>query len=248
MNYSSNRIVKSVYRRVNPYRYEKWDRLRVKFVRNSKARILVYTDSRGFLINSAKLFRSPIGSYVQKLTCNYQVEYHLCKKNHTTIADFLLEFEAKIRDFDAVILHVGIVDFSPRPIDNLSKVLMTKNQVFDQLGIKYDTLDQIRRQSLVTLDILDQLIDRLQFENLIYIGCNKVLSHWNGSYSGIRPVNINDMLELERVMLSSISNVVELIDWSDSDIMHRTLDNIHPSRIGFDWIHKNIEMNLKKML
>lgn len=240
MNFSSERIAKAFYRRVNPYRFEKWERFRPRYNIESKRKILVYTDSRGFLIHKPKYFRSPIGSYLQGLRSSFHTDYYLCKHRHTTLPDFLLEHENNIKKYDVVILHLGIVDFSPRPIENLKMVISQKNKVLDKLGIRYDINQQLKQKTFMTDEILEQLFSRLDAANLIYIGCNRILNYWEGNYHGQRPKNINDLLHFDKFLCERIEKSISLTGWSDLEIKQYTFDNIHLTRSGFRWLENQI--------
>lgn len=247
MNFSRERIAKAFYRRFNPYRFEKWDRLKQHYETKSKRRVLVYTDSRGFLIHKAKYFRSPIGTYLQSLRSRFHTEYYLCRHSHTTLPDFLLEHGKSLGNYDIVILHLGVVDFSPRPIENLKKVISQKNKILDDLGIKYELQQQLTKKTFMTDQILEQISSRLDLSNLIYIGCNRILNDWEGNYHGQRPKNINELLYFDELLCERIERSVSLAGWSDSEIKQYTFDNVHLTRSGFRWLENRLLCEIEKL-
>lgn len=80
-----------------------------------KRKILIYTDSRGQHIPYGA---DPFDLYAMRLSKRADIEADvvLCPMKWTTTVDFL-DFikERKPSQYDAVILHTGIVDWSPRP-------------------------------------------------------------------------------------------------------------------------------------
>lgn len=78
-------------------------------------KILIFSDSRGQFVPRGV---NPDVLYTHRLAKNPDYNCHLilCPMKWTTIADFIgLSSSLKLDDYEAVILHLGIVDWSPRP-------------------------------------------------------------------------------------------------------------------------------------
>src|SRR5690606_7070359 len=70
-------------------------------------RIFVYTDSRGFKVESWYCKKNPIGSYIAKLARVFRVDYSICEYQHTTLIDFLYDIRrVNVRQYDFIVLHV----------------------------------------------------------------------------------------------------------------------------------------------
>ena len=165
--------------------------------------ILIFTDSRG----SYKEPNSNYKLYTEKLSENYNVSSYIYKYKWTTILDFLNLLNngtIKPENYDYVILHVGISDFSPRhsqiAINNIYK---DKKQIFDSVfgeenikkylntdfnidyeGDKTINLYSIEMAKMYIIPILQKI------NNLIWIGSNNIVDGWNGNYFRERPKNI----------------------------------------------------------
>ncbi len=75
--------------------------------------------------------------------------------------------------------------------------------------------------------------------NLIYIGCNPIISDWRGNYWQDRPKDISNILmEYNDLMLHELKGkeFVDIKNWNESDIKKYTVDNIHLNRLGYDVI------------
>src|SRR6266540_7088089 len=101
--------------------------LKKKLIRHKK-RILIYTDSRGYYVNEWYCKKNPLFSYIAMLSSSYSVDYSLCDYKHTTLLDFLCDYEEWIggNKYAAIILHLGVVDFSPRTNRQAQQVLNQK--------------------------------------------------------------------------------------------------------------------------
>ena len=224
----------------------------------NKLKILIYTDSRGYNV-LGKNGRNPFDSYCGKLIKNYNAEYFICEEKHTTILDFLEKIKnINTNKYDAIILHCGIVDFSPRPISNLNWVLNTKkNNVYfnkamtsykdyynNPINVKYNnekTLNLYSKRFLENI-ILKEL---KSLNKLIWISSNKFVENWEGNYKKGRPKNINELVSgFEEILHENLHNVVDLRVWSDEDIKKYTIDNIHFTKEGFLMVYKLIDSKL----
>ncbi|WP_277656463.1 hypothetical protein [Seleniivibrio woodruffii] len=220
-----------------------------------KRRILIFTDSRGIEVKKLINRQNPFSSYVGYFIRNYNVKYILMPEKHTTIVDFLYyASKTDLSKYDNIVLHLGVVDFSPRPVSMVKSIRYIKRNKFVSLfGAEIDEIDELRIDNgyiynndnvtkIYSVDFLKSyLIPKLQnFNGLICVGVNRVLEHWQGSYEKARPENMNDILEYDNILRSAIDKYVTLSDWSDDDIKFYTVDNIHYTADGFRFIKEEI--------
>lgn len=221
----------------------------------NKKSILIYTDSRGYDV-VGKWDRNPFNSYIGQLVKKYRVSYEICPEKHTTILDFLVFMESiDAKKYDHIILHCGVVDFSPRPISNLEWVLESKqNNKYVRLAqSKYpehyesplETVYQGERtQNLYSFEFLQtEVIPRLQeIDKLVWISSNRFVPNWEGNYTKGRPANINELVSrFDSLMVENLSSTVNLRVWSYDDIKKFTIDNIHFTEEGFAEVSNLIE-------
>jgi hypothetical protein len=181
-------------------------------------------------------------------------------ESHTTLIDFLYEwhYKYKTNNYSIVILHVGIVDFSPRPESMLKSIRKLKNNKVEKLFFdNFDKLDPLllsncmyqneRTFSMYTLDFLKKYILRelKLIDNLIYIGSNRILDNWLGNYSKERPKNMNEIIKYDRLILDTLKYSIDISNWTDSEIKKYTVDNIHLSSEGFRYLENELEIKLK---
>lgn len=218
----------------------KWKNLKRK-------KILIYTDSRGYNVIS-KWGKNPFESYILRLCFNYRTDYFICKEKFTTIVDFLILYDRiRLNKYDAVILHCGIVDFSPRPLSNISKVKESKvlSQRFNDLFLKNEIHYQSNLGNLYAGEetntlysieyLMEEIIPKLcEIPNLIWINSNHFVKGWEGNYVKGRPENIDQIVSsFDHVLEESLNNKINLKTWSDADIKMYTIDNIHFTKKGF---------------
>jgi hypothetical protein len=231
------------------------------FINFRKPKILFYTDSRGYNILS-KSGKNPLHSYIKFFLTQYQIDYFICPQKHTTIPDFLLKYEElKARDYDFVVMHCGVVDFSPRPISNLRWVLESKsgNKYFRMSGQEYSgyyespsavLYNKEKTINLYSSDFLQEIIlpDLLKIRNLIWINSNFVVPGWEGNYEKGRPKNINQFLRaFDLIMKKNLTHTVDLKSWDHNQIMRFTLDNIHFNKIGFQEVSKLLKQKIAEL-
>ena len=228
-------------------------------------KVLIFTDSRGNHKNtfiSKKIFTEKLYDYYVNLgdTCNLI----LCPYSWTTAFDFIENIEnnnIKIEEYDLIILYIGVVEFSPRPYSNFINVYNNKKLIIEKLVPKYFIDDLMnnpyntiykneKTYSLITIDIFEKIIiPYLQKFNkkLIYINTNSVVENWEGNYLLVnkygRPKNINIISEYSKLTLNKFDNVINLLEWNDNDIKKYTVDNMHLTFEGSEWIYNKI-MNI----
>ena len=103
-------------------------------------------------------------------------------------------------------------------------------------------------RSLISLEINKKVVLPYlkKLENkIIYINSNKIVPNWEGNYIEInkngRPKNINVIEEYAAQMKRwNFSNFIDLSKWSHEDIKKYTVDNMHLSYEGSEWILKKL--------
>jgi hypothetical protein len=231
-------------------------------VRNHRRpRVLVYADSRGRNITGPRKTHY-LGSYIHSLQRTFHVTYSLTPHSHTTLVDFLNFADVvDLSSFDRVILHCGIVDFSPRPLSNVEKVKVTKRGLprFDELFAinasyyekPWDTLYMGEPTiSLYSPEYLSAYIipALVEIPNLTWISSNHFVPGWEGNYTRGRPANIEQVVQLlDAQMRSAMPDVVDLSPWTPEQVRDRTVDNIHLSRNGFREVYAALHARLSRL-
>lgn len=227
-----------------------------------KKTALVYTDSRGFEIRSPFNKKNPFSSYCAHLIKEFNAEVYICPEKHTTLIDFLFFYQSLQKKFDVIILHCGVVDFSRRPISSLESIYEQKKHKFLALGFEINDLVENKNfsegavyegektASLYPLSQFEKIVlPKMQaIRGLIWIGCNKVILDWQGSYWKKRPDDINVIMAYSDLAEKRLSHVVSLSDWDNRQIKLFTDDNIHPNASGYRCIYSRVKPLLDKVL
>ena len=240
-----------------------WIYIKFYYLKNfNKPKVLIYTDSRGFEISKISNRKAPFNSYVNHFVKNYQCHTYICPEKHTTIFDFLYVLYSKQKQFkyDYIISHIGVVDFSPRPFNDVKPILNLKKYKIEKIFGKdfyksitdiklYESLYLGQKTSSIIIDEFLPLIAEKfnQINNFIWITCNPIDTKWRGNYNRDRPENINIVNEKsEKIlnMLNSDVKVINLTQWSLAEVHKFTCDNIHMSKLGMDLIEKKIKEKL----
>jgi hypothetical protein len=222
-----------------------------------KKKVLIYTDSRGFEVTKPWNRKNALSSYIKNIVKQYTCDVIICPEKHTSLLDFLDYYESNNIKYNHVILHCGIVDFAPRPESSFDEMYKAKLKLlrkynliskiskdYRKFGVKYEGEATISFLDFNTLK--SEIIPKLsKIDNLIYIGINRVLPDWNGQYWRKRPVNINEQLVLNDVILECIDQKVDLSKLTDKQIMDLTSDNVHFTNAGFDYIYNEISQILR---
>jgi hypothetical protein len=215
-----------------------------------KPKLLVYTDSRGENLVS-RLGKTGYGTYVNRLRSKYRLTYALCPESYTTIPDFLnfinrLEGER----FDAIIMHCGIVDFSPRPLSGIAKFEKSKigtprfSQLFAKNKDYYSEPFDCEYYGERTVNIYspefleDEILPELTaLPRLVWINANHFVPGWNGNYTRGRPTNIDEVVsEFDAIMEKHLPRIVDLKTWTPDQVQRFTIDNLHFTQHGFDHV------------
>lgn len=232
---------------------------------SNKPRLLVFTDSRGYEVVAPWNRQSAYASYVGQLCKEYHVEHVICPEFSTTVIDFLYEYQQRLnagKQYDVVIAHVGVVDFSPRPTTMLADMMQAKSGKIAALFPESEfDFEQYHQQAFADLyfgkpvknfysaHFLQQSVipKLLEVENLILIGCSPVLTDWQGNYWRERPKNMEMILAYSALCQAKITHFVDYSAWTAEQIKTYTIDNIHLSQAGFDLTHKEIKRHLESM-
>ena len=87
------------------------------------------------------------------------------------------------------------------------------------------------------------------YDKLIFINSNHILDGWEGNYLKINPLGrpkniniINDYVDLNKELLSDCIN----LDWNGTDIKKYTIDNMHLTYEGSEYIYDKIVTLLRR--
>lgn len=216
--------------------------------KNQRAeRLLVYTDSRGLDLTNPR-GKTTAGTYIPRLARRYHVTTVVSPQKHTTIQDFLdFSVEHDVAPYAAVILHCGIVDFSPRPVSGLARVFEPKQgrPSFERMSAAntayYAAPSEAAFEGEPTVNLyspeylVTEIIPRLQeFPNLIWITSNDFAPGWDGNFTRGRPTNIQEYVSrFDALMIDALPHVVSLKWWTPEQVKAWTIDNVHFTRQGF---------------
>ncbi|AYE88256.1 6-hydroxymethylpterin diphosphokinase MptE-like protein [Sulfitobacter sp. D7] len=249
-----------------------------------KKKVLLFTDSRGQ--------HKPAGQthdiFAERLAkdSRLDVDLYLCPMKWTTTLDFLEQFNPeKLKEYDAVILYTGIVEWSPRPAssaendlydnqntsngdgigantrDYSRKIVNNKKSIFDKVFGKTEMTAHFstplsviyegeKTNNMYNLEMAYKVIDSLKsIPNLLFISANRFVSGWEGDFKRGRPKNISITHSYSNIFASELKasgvSVIDLREWSDTDIKKYTCDNIHLTKDGSDYIYSEIMNSLE---
>jgi hypothetical protein len=251
---AATRIVRPVASRVASPAFARYWQVR----RSGRPRVLVYADSRATNV-TGPLGKSVFRTYVSGLMRSYCVQPVVLPFCHTTLLDFVNFWRSRPRRCDAVVLHCGIVDFSPRPASTLSSIAAAKSGEpgFRELFARHTayhraaTGPEYQGEPTTTLYSPEYLEDTLlpalmSVPNLLWVTTNDFVPEWEGTYARGRPVDIAVRIaEFESRMRPALANVVDLHTWRAADIRRFTVDNVHFSPCGFDEVTRILDSALR---
>lgn len=224
-----------------------------------KPRILVFTDSRGFEITKWYNRFSPWNSYIGMLCRNYNVTFVIQPEKHTTIIDFLDYCkEHDVVRYSKIILHCGVVDFSPRPYSDYRvvaenkkpKILKNFEESFWRVLISRECSNSMyngeKTLPLVDYELAQPIFTKLlELRNLLWIPSNRVLPNWRGNYWRDRPTDINIVWSNSSRLLASFDlDYIDCLKWTDQEIKLYTVDNIHFSSEGMKFLFNRISKSI----
>lgn len=129
---------------------------------------------------------------------------------------------------------------------------IVKKHYDDMYEIKYNGENT---KSIISVDILRYAIIPYlkKFDHkIIYLTCNNIVPNWDGDYilknpTG-RPKNIYEIEKYSQIIANEMTNVIDLAEWSFDEIKKYTVDNMHLTYDGSEWIYKNLKNKLKTLM
>lgn len=230
-----------------------------KITNFNKTPFFVYTDSRGFEISKLYRRKTPFSSYVSYLIKAFKTDVFICPEKHTTIFDFLYQLKSSGGDskYKHVLAHIGVVDFSPRPIKEVLPILqLKKHKIIAVFGEAFfEELCQVQEYeqeymgqktaSILPEDKLERIATEFnKINNLIWITTNPIDVNWRGNYMRDRPLNINIVNQKSKQLMTLLAKHVKVVDITDmtiKDVHVYTCDNIHLSITGMELIKNEIK-------
>ena len=232
------------------------------------SKVLYFSDSRGFLVGSYLGYKNHFRNHiVSALNNKFAVKIEINKNSHTTLADLFSEFSIEeLNSFDLLIFHLGVVEFSPRrkldalrirnaKLEKLGKLESVKNfsekfgftQALDtRIEAEYENNDT---DSIINEDLYNKYMQKIESINIpiIAITTQPILDDWKGNYWRARPSNMNSFLELEREFWCKITPYVVKLPDDECLIKKFTMDNIHPTSLGFQYLAHEINYEVEKI-
>jgi hypothetical protein len=220
--------------------------------------VIVYADSRATHV-TGPLGKSVFGTYVSGLMRSYCVHPVVLPFSHTTLLDFVNFWRTRPRKCDAVVLHCGIVDFSPRPVSTLSRIAESKSGEpgFRELFAQHATYHRAAAgpeyhgeptTTLYSPEYLENTLlpELVSIPNLVWVTTNDFVPGWEGNYTRGRPVDMTMRIaEFESRMRPALSNIVDLHPWSPAEVRNFTVDNVHFSSRGFAELTRILDSELR---
>ena len=235
-------------------------------------KILIYTDSRG---DKIRQYQNHI-HYTEKIYRDVlqqggECEVYLCPEKWTTTMDFFRTIEGKdLQLYDWIILQTSVVENSPRhKNDAYGKIYLDvkKKPYFDKIFgednmIKHFKTDfgkdyyyeNVPTTNMFSLKMaIDHLIPKLEkINNLIWVSNCPLVGgdgqSWKGTYWKDRPKNIGIVNDYSKEYIKNMVNtkVIDTTNWNDSEIQKYTVDNMHYTKEGSDYIFEEIRKIYKK--
>lgn len=226
---------------------------------NSNIKLLIYTDSRGNNLTKHDDYLH----YPELLNIFFNTDKHLCPEKWTTTLDFLdfWQKQGQKEKYDFVLLHTGIVDYSPRhQTIAKEKIYKDKKDIFDNVFGKQiikeylDSDFKVEYEGDKTINLYSTdmakkylLPELKKIKNLIWISNNIVLPDWNGNYWKERPRNMNIVDSYADLFSDSLDNVVDLRSWNEKDVKKYTFDNIHLNKLGSDIVFAEVVKKIQEL-
>ncbi len=232
--------------------------------------ILIFTDDRGShkkTFKNNEIFAEKIKKNFEG--DNFNVDLLLCPFEYTTTVDFMyiMEKYVNIADYDLIILYTGIVESLPRPSSEYDKIMNNNN--YEEIKFKNSTIktnkkeifeyfftsnsinenrgyDINKTKSLVSLEMYEEVVVPYLSKignKLIFINSNKICKKWENDYllenNTDQPANVNVIEQYAAINSAKIPNIINL-DWNDTEIQRYTVDNIHLTYMGSEYIYDKI--------
>ena len=215
-------------------------------------KIFVYADSRGACLNK-RFGVKKYKTYVEMLKDEYDVESYV--RNWSTLVGFLDMYKNKVNDYEAVIVHAGIVDHAPRRTRVCrERVYKGDKRIFDEIFGEEEISNHLKNtievckgeciSNMYSIDMANAfLLPRLKtIPNLIWITSNRYIREWKFNRSAFKqhvPENINIIIDYARLFEKHL-NIVDLTELSDDEIKKYSFDNIHFNLAGHEFLYDKI--------
>lgn len=109
------------------------------------------------------------------------------------------------------------------------------------LGVEFEGQPTVNMYSLAMAR--EHLLPRLvALDKLIFITTNRFVPGWQGDYTRGRPANIAISESYAEAVRDALGpdRIVDLLKWSDAEIMQYTCDNIHLTKRGSDYVYDEL--------
>ena len=141
---------------------------------------------------------------------------------------------------------------------NNCKIINNKKKIFESLidneilkkhinSIDTTIYKNEYTRSLVNYEIVEKYIIPFLQEldkKLIFINCNNIHPTWHGNYIKVnphgRPKNIYNITNYNSLFKDKLSNVIDLSLWNNDNIIKYTIDNMHLTYEGSEYIYNKI--------
>lgn len=147
--------------------------------------------------------------------------------------------------YDRIYKKPKIINNKKNFFENFIPKQLLDKHLTDTYNVFYQNEDT---RSLISLDINENVVlpylKNLE-KKIIYINSNNIVPNWEGNYilknKNGRPKNINVIEKYAAQMKRwNLSNFIDLSIWSHEDIKKYTVDNMHLSYEGSEWILKKL--------
>lgn len=130
----------------------------------------------------------------------------------------------------------------------ISKKLLNNNiYEIEYMGEKTKSLISLEINEKIVIPYLKTLGDKL-----IFINSNKCVKGWEGNYilknKNGRPNNINIIEEYSKQTINKFENYIDLLKWNDNDVKKYTVDNMHLTFEGSEYIYNKLINILNKLI
>ena len=163
--------------------------------------------------------------------------------------------DAYYKNNDTISFNKLILNKHPRIINNKRK-FFKKFFGKNNLNVKNHSIDYKgeHTRSLISINMHEKyVIPYLQKYNnkLIFVNSNKIVKGWEGNYIKKnpfgRPKNINIIEEYAKINSNKFKNKIDLLSWSEEDVKKYTVDNMHLSYEGSEYIYNKITLMFENL-
>jgi len=133
--------------------------------------------------------------------------------------------------------------FNEKKIINSKKAMLDalfgKEEMSLHLSKPFDVVYEGEKTiNLYSLEMMENSLvpSMKKINNLIFISSNDFSPGWRGDFLKDRPTNIQVIESYSKSLCKHLSNVINLHQWSPTDVKKFTCDNLHLSAAGSDWV------------